>query len=249
MDNEYNDLVELIDHHLASINESFSSESKLRNNLKEYLNKLNIGWQWVTEKSFRTNRLTNEKEIFFDLFGIKDNKAFIIELKHVKCNKQGIPHDRPAFSYDVLKDCVKIELAIGKSLIESNEFEKIYGISIGLTNYSGYWDENYQTTGWAKNYILKIKPNTVNDIRGIINTHIGGNNEFSTIYKNRRCHISFGLIWNGKWRNTRMKDYRCLILTTRDTNPEYLHNPDSSNTIPFIKPKGKETFLKIRYGG
>lgn len=246
MNEEYKNLIQIINDYLEGLKELFNNEEKFKNNLVNYLNGINNGWRWKTEQSFSTNALANEQEIFYDLFGVNNEKAFIIELKHVICNNQGIPHDAPAFPYDVLKDCVKIELLIRKSIDESNKFKNISGASIGLTNFIRYWDENYETTGWASNYIRKIKPQDISNANGILRTNTTEANEFARIYTNKRCHISLGLNWNGEWRNTEVENYRYLILTTFDKNPEYQHDPESSDTIPFINPEARLNYLNIR---
>lgn len=245
MNEEFNDLIGIINDYLKKLNPEFDNEEEFKNELAHRLDD-EYGWQWETEKRFLTNRLANEQEISYDLFGVKNNKAFIIELKHVICNEQGIPNNPPAFPYDVLKDCVKIELAIGRNLAECNEFEEIYGISIGLSNFTKYWDQEYQAANWASNYIEKIKPNNIIDTTGIIRTNVNEGNEFTRIYRNRRCHISLGLKWNGEWRGTEKNNWKYLILTTDDKNPEYQHDPESSDTIPFINENGKRNFLAKR---
>lgn len=69
------------------------------------------GWIWRREENFRTRALTNEDRIAVDIVGRHRTEVTVaIEFKYVVTNSKGKPSDPPAFSYNVAKDCLKLDL-------------------------------------------------------------------------------------------------------------------------------------------
>ena len=249
MDKDFNELIELINNYLRNLEEQFSSHNKFENSLANFLITKRTDWKWRTNRRLTTNALPTIQGTIYDIFGGKDRKAFIIQLKNEICSNNGVPQDPPNFPYAVLKDCVKIEIGMRANF---EDFDIINGISIGITSYVNYWSGDNIPGEWGENYILKIKQGNLEEnkhqVTGIIRTITNPKNEFTRIYheKNKRCHISLGLTWNGEWRDTKVENYRYLILTTTDRNPKYQHNPESSDTIPFMSLEAKENYSIIR---
>lgn len=255
--------VEIIKDSLISITETnlFDNEQQLRDALCHHLNhRIDKGnWDWRVEEPFQTDCLANNERVYFDIMGQRSidknggNEIFLVELKYVPVNiERGRPHDTPAFAYDVLKDCVKIELAIGGRAIRNEVFSKISGMSIGITNYTGYWDNNGSHNGWARNFRRKINPynNECLIFNGLTHT-VPSHSAWITIYNCRRCHISLGLEWQGEWIDLKgdHKEYKFLIINPKNNDFSYQHHALSSDTIPFLDPRAKQEFHRIKSDG
>jgi hypothetical protein len=238
---------------------SFVNEGELRDALCKNLNDQyhTTGWWWGVEEKFKTDCLENIQEIKFDIIGIRqsngESEAFLIELKYVPVNiETGRPNDTPAFAYDLFKNCVKIELAMGGRATGKNQFSKISGITLGITNYSKYWNKNGNFDNWATNFLNAINPLANKDIilHGVINT-IAKNSEFTTIYDQERCHISLGLRWKSEWIDLKgsHEGYRFLIIKPINNDFDYQHSKLNSDTIPFLDLNAKNKYQQIIKNG
>jgi len=117
-----------------------------------------------------------------------------IELKYVETTSKGKPSGPPAFSWDVAKDCLKLDL-LRAGLCEQAQaavpLPKPNGLQtyvIGMTNFADYWLKVKSWGGWAKH---SLKAARASRFERIILETDGLNNDTS-IYRGARCHIAFG---------------------------------------------------------
>lgn len=252
--------VEIIKDSLISITKTklFDNQQQLRDALCHDLNHRTNkdNWNWHTKQPFQTDCLVNNERTFFNIMGQRrngsgENEIFLVELKYVPVNIRNTPHDPPAFAYDVLKDCVKIELAIVGKATNEKRFSKISGLSIGITNHTRYWDNNGNYDNWASSFLRKINPYTNECLifNGLMYTD--AKNKLITIYRQRRCHISLGLEWQGEWIDLEgyHKGYKFLIINPKNNDFSYQHHALSSDTIPFLDPRAKQEFHRIKSDG
>ena len=239
---------------------------------------INSNWCWCRELSLTTLSLTNARDIKIDIFGSRDNELILIELKYVthQTNKSEKkihpPNDPPAFAYDVLKDCIKIELACKNETLENgnryttspviSNFKVVYGASIGLTNWQQYWNINLANGrgGWARNYMQSIAAPQIPKNKKILTEQNAPDIINRTIYHHERCHLSFGLDWNLDWidysssKDPNIGDFRYLFIrlksnqgqTTTIPEPSYGHEITDSKFIPFLQISTKNEFNQIR---
>jgi len=135
-----------------------------------------------------------------------------IELKYVETTSKGKPSDPPAFSWDVAKDCLKLDL-LRAGLCEQAQAavplpnpNGLQTYVIGMTNFADYWLKVKSWGGWAKH---SLKAARASRFERIILETDGLNNDTS-IYRGARCHIAFGQAWTGEWR-TYLEQFRHLI--------------------------------------
>jgi hypothetical protein len=94
-----------------------------------------------------------------------------------------------------------------------------------------------------------------------------GPNPENCIYLQKRCHISLGLVWQGRWHEYRpdaeyrannAKSYdqnespgcfdvfRYLLLKPTGGFPDWTHPIEASDTIPFLSPNARDAFKSRR---
>lgn len=223
-------------------------ERMFQDRLCELLNQATVqsGWSWQREIRYRTHSLRNKKAIAVDILGqhLDGKHTAAIELKYVPTDQNGNHAPNPlAFPYDLLKDCLKIELLSTKNSIPVNpEFTKTpsFGYSIGLTNVPGIL--NGTMGGWSRNYLLalcaeKAKESASFTIGPCIIESLRQSTLEGVIYTNKRHHISLGTAWNGKWSKFGNKGFHFIMMSTdfREKQVEYSHDPDDSHYIPFLR--------------
>lgn len=240
----------------------------------------NWNWQWKPEAKFVTKGLTNSRYIEIDIIGKPNDSsgqpsAVIIELKYVTTtynphdNTYGAPSNALGFPYDLLKDCIKIELAITgeaetKPIIESDK--PFYGVIIGLTNYNKFWINNPENNGWSKNYFKTIaKPDTNDPIifqpSLILTTNKNGDKSLQrSIFEDKRNHLSFCYPWQLSWHdyseldeeNTSnfniRKEYKKFMyiycIPAINDKALYQHDISDPTYIPFLDQNTQTEFLK-----
>jgi hypothetical protein len=223
-------------------------ERMFQDRLCELLNQATVqsGWSWQREIRYRTNSLRNKKAIAVDILGqdLDGKHSAAIELKYVPTNQNGNHAPNPlAFPYDLLKDCLKIELlSTQRTTPVKPELTKTptFGYSIGLTNVDRILDGTMK--GWSRNYLLALcaeqAKESVNFTIGpcIIESLPQATLE-GVIYTNKRHHISLGAAWNGKWSKFGNKGFHFIMMSTdfRDKQVEYSHDLDDSHYIPFLR--------------
>lgn len=125
------------------------------------------GWTWQQEVKYRTCALRNRGAIFVDIVGrYRDSgNCAAIELKYVPTRRNDKRAPNPlAFPYDLLKDCLKIELIPTERCepIDQNyQKQLVFGYSIGLTNVLGILNGTMQ--GWSQNFLALLQPGAVNE--------------------------------------------------------------------------------------
>jgi hypothetical protein len=226
-----------------------SLESRFQFELCEVLNaeRNKSGWSWEREFKYATGALRNKKSISIDLFGMHDDgrHSAAIELKYVPTRRQGNQAPNPlAFPYDLLKDCLKIELlATHHATPVKPDFPGTlsFGYAIGLTNVQRIL--NGRMKGWSRNYLkaLFAEKETTGAgftlgpciIESMPQATLDG-----VVYTNERHHISLGAAWNGKWSNFGDGNFHFIMMSTdfRDKEVKYDHNADDSHYIPFLRP-------------
>ena len=227
-------------------------ESLFQERLCHILNTSCTGWVWSREEifTFTPRLLVNEEEMAIDIVGVRDGEAILIELKYVttRLNKGWVlnPHDPYAFPYDVLKDCLKIELAVNGLAQPTRKITPIYGVSIGLTNYCQHWGQvnRIGLNSWTQNY-LRALWSTDGAVPDMIRT-VGQSDEMlrNAVFKNHRYHLSFSWPWTLNWHDYSGADaaangsgqFRYIFLHTADTtNLDYPHvgECDANWFVPF----------------
>lgn len=204
------------------------------------------GWTWRREISYRTRALRNAQTISVDIMGQDRNgrHSAAIELKYVPTEQHGNRAPNPhAFPYDLLKDCLKIELLAtehSKPLNRDFVSTPSFGYSIGLTNVPGIL--NGTMGGWSRNYLLALSAGEAREgsrfslgpcvIESLPQATLDG-----VVYTNRRHHISLGKAWNGKWSKFGDKGFYFIMMSTdfRDEPVNYTHDPEDSHYIPFLR--------------
>jgi hypothetical protein len=257
-------------------NRSDALERSFQITLCETLNQLsrqlNNGWTWCREVRLPTQMLTNEREILVDILGCNPDCGVVpVELKYVtkRIRMDGYlmtPSDMPAFAYDILKDCVKCELLIVDRIRIDDRTScqrcrgaapsrAIHGVSIGLTDYADYWLPNSRAgiRGWARNYLAALRAQPI-EIRNRIPTYT--QNLDRAIYRHRRCHLSFGHVWDGEWHDYLPRDgardgaacFRYVYLRPRDPAAEthYIHHPNDPAHVPFLCGRTRSAFMNRR---
>jgi hypothetical protein len=204
-------------------------------------------WSWRREENFKTRALTNDDRIAIDIVGRHPTKGTVaIELKYVVINaKRGKPSDPPAFSWDVAKDCLKLDL-LRACLCEQAVYplpdpNRLQTYVIGMTNFADYWQKNKSWGGWAKHSLKAARATRFERI--ILETD--GRNNDTSIYTGGRCHIAFGQPWIGEWRPY-LRQFQYLFLRPEsDVTPQWTHHLDrsidaQSRIIPFLNIEARE---------
>jgi hypothetical protein len=90
--------------------------------------------------------------------------------------------------------------------------------------------------------------------RGVL--HTSGIEPEATIFgrpagkRQPRPHISLGYTWSGTWfdydiQNNEGSSFRYLLLKPQlDGDPDYSHEKNANNTIPFLTKKARKAFVK-----
>lgn len=195
-------------------------------------------WQWTREARFSTGPHWNGEEIYIDILGIyRDDLSVLIELKYVTTQIGGTgdaaPSDYLAFPYDALKDCIKLELAIdGRATSARNLPSRRYGVSIGLTDFSGFWNPDAQkgNRGWSRNALKALKnPGPVPSL-----IHTDTPQLEAAIFERGRYHLSFGYPWDLAWHDFNQK-FRFLYLRPTLNGPaNYVHIHSDPRYIPKV---------------
>jgi hypothetical protein len=236
-------------------------EASFKNALCTKLNQSTPNWCWTTEAQFRTTAILNNGTIAIDIAGKNQQSgaSFFIELKYVahRLDANGViqlrPNDPPAFPYDILKDCLKLEL-IHKNLAQSKEYTKpAGGIIIGLTNWGRYWNQG-AVRNWARNShstinSLLVRPQLINTVKQ--------DEELlaRTIFRHKRPHISLGATWAANWHDlpfikgieTQAPKFKYLLMSLEDfENISYQHCHSDPSFIPFLNLAVRCEFLAKR---
>lgn len=201
-------------------------------------------WTWEREVGYETSALRNKHRIKIDIVGKhKDGDTAAIELKYVPTGiKNNQASDAPAFPYDLLKDCVKIELIPANqccAVLHDAPSDITFGYSLGITNVPKILNGNLE--GWSKNYHEKIIQ------RGdggkfsfgpcLIESY-SKNNICGVVYRNKRHHIYLGMQWIGEWFNFGETGSKYVMLSTsfKEARPDYRDKLDDPSIIPFLNP-------------
>jgi len=241
-------------------------EALFRDALCSKLNLMVAGWQWTIESRFATTALTNRGVIAIDIVGKNNHsgKSFFIELKYVthRLDADGAnqlrPNDEPAFAYDVLKDCLKLELIHnGRSKsIGGGHSESAGGVVIGLTNWERYWSpvNIASARNWSRESLLTINkpclgPQIIETVKKPSPALM------RTIFHHKRPHISLGAAWKGEWcdlpavllnQNIRVAPFRYLLLSSENFNDiNYPHRLDDPTCIPFLDVTTRDRFNSL----
>ncbi len=232
-------------------------EKKFQLEFCKLLNELTpkSGWTWRQEVKYRTYALRNKGTISIDIVGRyrSSGNSAAIELKYVPTRQddKGAPNPL-AFPYDLLKDCLKIELIPTEHCepVEQTSYDQLaFGYSIGLTNFSGILNETMQ--GWSKNFLAMLQPREASENGNDFSIGPCTIEAFSpnaieeVIYARKRHHVSLGMTWTGKW--TRFGDtnfHYVMLSTTFDRSPKYLHCVYDSKFIPFLTDKVRDYALR-----
>lgn len=231
------------------------------------------GWSWYREEKVDTAILTNKSHLKADLVGVdRDGLAVVIELKYVTMSIDGFrfvaPSDPYAFPYDVLKDAVKIESLLRRDLPKWEGVRPVFGASIGLTNFMEYWGIGKKDrSAWAQHYWRAVASGSERGaISGIIRTDAKDNSR--SIFRNKRCHISFGLPWKISWHDysslqrsihrdaenfEEASQFRYVFLRPESTgygsegwDYRYSHDQYSPEFIPFLTKEARDAFFDMR---
>lgn len=212
------------------------------------------GWCWRREIRYQTRALRNMKAMSVDVFGEAGDgrHSAAIELKYVPTRQGEKRAPNPAaFPYDLLKDCLKIELlASGHSrAVESSSYETpSFGYVIAMTNVPRILSGTMR--GWSQNYLAALCPTQRNG-EGFtlgpcqIETWSPKNLE-KVIYSHKRHHLSLGKTWNGRWTRFGDTDFRFVMLSTdfRDAPSVYHHSAQDSRYIPFLNYDTRKDALR-----
>lgn len=236
---------------------SANLEKKFQKQLCVLLNEQTTvsGWTWQQEVRYRTRALRNQGFISVDIVGkYRDSgNSAAIELKYVPTRQKDNRAPNPlAFPYDLLKDCLKVELISTEHCkpIEQNSQEKlVFGYSIGLTNVSGILHGTMQ--GWSQNFLAILQPGEAgqngNDflIGPCMIEAFSPNALDKVLYVRKRHHISLGMNWTGKWTWFGDTAFRYVMLSTKfDNMPRYLHCIADSRVIPFLTDEVRDDALR-----
>lgn len=239
--------------------------------LNDLSRKKKNGWTWCREVGFPTTTFPNE-EIVVDIVGWhSDGYVVPIELKYVtrrKLRRKFLPpSDPPAFPYDVLKDCLRLESLMIEPDPRNGEADPpgcgciakeriIHAVGIGLTNYSAYWQEEGSVgkNGWSRNSFSILRQKQIK-FSGSIRTETKGNLN-NAIYKLERNHLRFGTEWRGEWRDFppcdgtpgKARSFRYVYLRPADPLKKpchYLKRTDPAY-VPFLNPTVRKAYFRRR---
>lgn len=206
-------------------------------------------WHWCREIEFKTYGLTNRCVMKMDVIGRPNSNsgsqpsAVIIELKYVTSrydnilHKHNPPNDAPAFPYDLLKDCVKVELALTENAQTSPRnpiYKPFYGVSIGLTNIGRYWMPKDKYSSWARNYYRAIAEKEIPDAGFILTDTKRVDN---AIFRNSRSHLSFSYPW--KFDSIEYSNLNPEIISKFNVSEEKYQKFRFIYCRPIIEDKGK----------
>ncbi|WP_200248832.1 hypothetical protein [Lamprobacter modestohalophilus] len=238
-------------------------ERVFRDRLIDSLNARVTDWQWRSELTFDTTNLINAGFISFDIAGHNEDEVALIELKYVPTIIDGgqhtIPNDRYAFPYDLLKDCIKLELALNHGLVDGvnctprdcneGECKPVLGLAIGLTNHQKFWQPPAQMRNWARNSWELL--GNANFPAGPFTCRTDTKRLENAIFRNQRCHLSLSMAWLWSWldysEDARLPEharaFRFILLSPEVNNNGkrlYTHDLDDPAFIPFLKPETRE---------
>lgn len=215
-------------------------------------------WEWTREDPYATLGLPNKGAVYFDICGVYNQSCKVqIELKYVVTPSVNIPpKDFPAFSYDLLKDCIKIELAmsgLADTAPLSKDYPVVYGLSIGLTNYPAFWqDEKKGKNGWSRQSLEHLRKcgHGFEIIQTVAKTKEQLHN---AIFRNKRYHLSFSLNWGIAW-SEEVNQSRFVIITPDSLinydkdGPHYSHDLTDESYTPFVSMTARSNSKKNTAG-
>lgn len=208
-------------------------------------------WEWQVGERYVTTGTTNKKSMTFSISGVyNDSVKVVIALVRV----MDPPGNYLAFPYDVLRNGVRIELAISKNSGTASTIDSlsvVYGVSIGLTDYSSYWlNADKGQDGWSRESLKLLREQVTNfrSVATIIEPDQG--DLHNAIYRGERCHLSFALNWSIMWRN--LGDGLRYVYVAPSSLVEhadqsvfmYDHDRDDARFVPFLNSEAKELWLK-----
>lgn len=242
---------------------------KLHATLNELSRDRKNGWTWCREVGFPTMAFPND-EVVVDIVGWHSNGNVVpIELKYVTMQQWDDdviePSNPPAFPYDVLKDCLRLESLMMEPDPHNGEAGPpgcgcmakagiMHAVGIGLTNYRAYWQEEGRVgkNCWSRNSFRILRQDQI-EFSGDVKTVKRANLD-NTIYKQERNHLSFGTEWRGEWRGflpcddppVKAPTFRYVYLRPADplTKPDYSHERNDPAYVPFLNDAVREAFFK-----
>lgn len=221
-----------------------ANQKAIYNNEKDFENTLasvlkEKGYNPKCQKSYECSELSNNEEIIADIICSTNGSNIALELKYVFL-RDGQLGDPPAFSYDVLKDCVKCEY-----LIRNKEFD--YAYIIGLTNLEKIWIGK-GPKGWSREYGEEIAKRNSDVITGLIKTH--GEDTNKAIFKQRRYSLFLEYQWSFCWHDFSSADIkdgngktRAIVLSPNleaEQTKRSFGDYESCAVIPFLNSNDRE---------
>lgn len=216
-------------------------------------------WSWERETSFQTNGLTNKRRMDIDILGIgkynDKTSSVTLELKYVTTKMNGNQHQSPAnylaFPYDLIKDCIKIELAMKdkNTFRVGNGTRPCYGLTIGLTNHSDFWGKT--NNGWSQHFQQALLQYNLPKLLRVDTPNL--NNAVLRSYRN---HASLGYQWSIQWHDYsadsaninhgRFKYALCMPNICSDFQYSHAEAIDFYKFIPYLDKETKGYFFNAR---
>lgn len=190
----------------------------------------------VREHAVPSARLLNENFIKPDHLVRHEDGLRAIELKYV-INKPatGYPNDAPAFGYDLIKDCAKIETLVGQHVDTGTLTGAIEGgIVLGLTDHAPYW-RGRTANDWAVEFNFPDKDNWTKLARSF--GPYAGKRALCIhpkYYVHKRYRIALRDPWEYQWQDFK-GDFRYIMLRRShvDEQEPVILPEDRNITLPF----------------
>ncbi|WP_139810016.1 hypothetical protein [Sphingomonas azotifigens] len=203
----------------------------------------------VREHAVLTARTLNKRVIRPDHLIRYAGCIHALELKCVKNSRSsGVPKNAPAFGYDLIKDCAKIEILVGQH-VEAGKLtgSVVGGVVLGLTDHTPYWhgrtsidwalEFNFPDKGgWAK-LGRSFGPHATNRALCI----------HPKYYMHKRYRIVLRNQWEYRWYDFK-GDFRYIMLRRKSVVEQGLEilPQDRNITLPFADAVHREAANKER---
>lgn len=212
----------------------FQNEKDFEQTLAEKLRSMGQDWNWSNQAGhanneriiLQTDHWLNQNNIIPDIVGSKNRDLILIEVKYIPVNQRtGRPQDPPAFPYDILKDCLKLEMALENEARHARHPNIAFGLCIGLTNWRPYWTpgDHNGISGWSRNAFHIMRNPTIDLPAQCHTTPYRIDSYAKLMYRHKRPHLRFRYQWDRAWSNEvggfryitfspteRRKDTRCI---------------------------------------
>ncbi|WP_200248099.1 hypothetical protein [Lamprobacter modestohalophilus] len=215
----------------------YNNENDFENTLVSILGEQ--GYNPQRQQRYDCNELSNNEEIIADIICSTNGSKIALELKYVFL-RDGQPGDPPAFSYDILKDCVKCEYLIRKEQVH-------HAYVIGLTNLERIWTGR-GPRGWSREYGEEISKRNSDVITGFIKTH--GRDTNRAIFRQRRYSLFLEYQWSFSWHDFSSADIedgngktRAIVLSPNlgaKRTERSFGDYESCAVIPFLNSNDRE---------